>query len=57
MVQHSCVLPLNNPQGTRIGMTKMDGEMYKAHRDTCRADFAEFDDAAYRLQEEYLKKT
>ena len=23
--QHSCVLPLNNPQGMRISMTKMDG--------------------------------
>ena len=25
VVQHSCVLPLNNPQGMRISMTKMDG--------------------------------
>ena len=57
MVQHSCVLPLNNPQGMRISMTKMDGEMYKAHRDICRADFAEFEDPAYQLREEYLKNT
>ena len=41
----------------RIGMTKMDREVYKAHRDTCRADFAEFEDTAYQLQEEYLKNT
>lgn len=31
--------------------------MYKAHRDIRRADFAEFEDAAYQLQEEYLKNT
>ena len=25
VVKHSCVRPLNNPQGMRISMTKMDG--------------------------------
>ena len=31
--------------------------MYKAYRDICRADFSEFEDAVYQLQEEYLKNT
>ena len=25
VVQHSCVLPLNNPKGMQISMTKIDG--------------------------------
>lgn len=41
-----------------VNQYDQDGRgMYKAHRDTCRADFAEFEDTAYRLQEEYLKNT
>ena len=53
VVQHTCTLPLNNPQEMRISMTKLDAALYKEHRDICRTDFAMFEDAAYQLQEEY----
>lgn len=57
IVQYSCLIPLDNPQGMRISMTKMNADLYKANRDVCRADFAKFEDAAYELQEAYISKT
>lgn len=56
VVQYTCVIPSDKPQDMRIGITKLDTEMYKAHRDICRADYAAFEDAAYELQEECIKK-
>lgn len=57
VVQYTCVIPSDNPSAMRIGMTKMNSEMYKEHRDVCRADFAAFEDAAYELQDKYLAKS
>lgn len=54
VVQHSCVLPLANPNDMNVSMTKLNVEAYKIHRDICRNDFAEFEDAAYDLQEKYI---
>lgn len=56
IVQHTCIINSDNPKDIRITMTKLDKELYKTHRDVCRADFAEFEDGAYQLQEEYLSK-
>lgn len=56
IVQYTCIIPSDKPQDMRLGITKLDPEMYKAHRDICRADYAEFEDAAYQLQEEYIAK-
>ena len=56
VVQYTCVIPSDKPQDMRIGIVKLDNEMYKANRDICRADYAEFEDAAYKLQEEYIAK-
>lgn len=56
VVQHTCVIDSANPQDMRVSMVKMDAEMYKNHRETCRDDFATFEDAAYRLQEELIAK-
>ena len=56
VVQHTCAIPINNPKGMRVSMTKLNAELYKANRDICRADFAMFEDAAYQLQEEYMAK-
>ena len=56
VVQYTCIIPLNSPKDMRIGITRLDQAMYKANRDTCRADYAEFEDAAYELQEELLAK-
>lgn len=56
IVQYSCVIPLNDPQNMRITSTRLNGELYKANRDICRADLATFEDAAYLLQDEYIAK-
>lgn len=56
VVQHTCTIDSENPQDMRVIMVKMDTELYKEHRATCRADFAEFEDAAYTLQDELIKK-
>jgi hypothetical protein len=54
VVQHTCVMPLDDPKNMRVSMTKLDSEMYRKNRDICRADFAVFEDAAFELQEKYL---
>lgn len=56
VVQYSCVIPVNNPEEMRIGITKLNGDLYKTFRDICRADYAAFEDAAYQLQEECFAK-
>lgn len=56
IVQYTCVIQANDPTDMRISITKLDPIAYKANRDICRADFAEFEDAAYKLQEELLAK-
>ena len=54
VIQHSCILPIDNPKEMRIVMTKLNADLYKEHRDICRKDFAEFEDACFKLQESYL---
>lgn len=56
VVQYTCVIPVNDPMGMRIGITKMNSDLYKANREICRADYAVFEDAAYQLQEDCLAK-
>lgn len=56
VTQYTCVIPIVAPKEMRLGITKLNPDLYKAHRDICRADYAEFEDAAYQLQEEYLEK-
>lgn len=56
VVQHTCVISSDNPEDIRISMTKLNADLYKLHRDVCRADFATFEDAAYQLQEELIEK-
>ena len=56
VVQYTCLISAEKPQDMRIGITKLNPEMYKEHRDICRADYAAFEDAAYKLQEEYIAK-
>lgn len=56
VVQHTCVLPIANPKGMRVSMTKLNAELYEANRDICRGDFAIFEDAAFQLRNEYLSK-
>ena len=56
VVQHTCVIKSDNPLEMRVSMVKMDAELYKVHRETCRADFAVFEDSSYKLQEELIAK-
>ena len=56
VVQYTCIIPVDNPGEMRLGITKLNSEMYKEHRDVCRADYAVFEDAAYQLQEDCFKK-
>lgn len=57
VVQHTCTIDSENPQKMRVSMVKIDADMYKANRETCREDFAVFEDAAYALQEELIAKS
>jgi hypothetical protein len=54
VVQHTCVIDSENPQNMVLKMLKLNVDMYKIHRDTCRNDFAVFEDEAYALQEKLL---
>jgi hypothetical protein len=56
VVQYTCLIPADRPLDMRIGITKLNPDLYKANRDICRADYAAFEDAAYKLQEEYVAK-
>lgn len=56
IVQYVCTIPMENPSNIRISSTRINSELYKLHRDICRKDLAAFEDAAYELQDEYLKK-
>lgn len=56
VMQHTCVINTDDPEKIRINSVQLNKELYKANRDTCRADIAEFEDAAYELQETYLNK-
>lgn len=56
VVQYICAIPSDKPQEMRIGITKLNSDLYKANRDICRADYAEFEDAAYKLQDECIER-
>ena len=56
VVQYTCIIPADKPQEMRLGITKLNPELYKANREICRADYAAFEDAAYQLQEECMAK-
>lgn len=57
VVQYTCIIPSDRPEDMRIGITRLNTDMYKANRDICRADYAAFEDAAYELQEQFMQKT
>ena len=56
VVQYTCTIPVDLPQNMRIGIVKMDTELYKENRSICRSDYAEFEDAAYELQEHCMAR-
>lgn len=54
ILQHTATINTDNPEQMSLNSVKLDKEAYKENRDICRADIAEFEDAAYMLQEQYL---
>lgn len=56
VVQHTCTISSENPEQMRVGMIKLNTDMYKSNRATCRDDFAVFEDSAYELQESLITK-
>lgn len=54
VVQYTCVIQRDDPMNMRIGITKLNADLYKANREICRADYGLFEDAAYLLQDECL---
>ena len=56
VVQYDCIIPSNKPEDMRIVVSKLNEQLYKENRVLCRADQAEFEDAAYLLQDEYISK-
>lgn len=56
IVQHTCTISSDDPTKMRVGMVKLNTELYKTNRVICRDDYAVFEDAAYVLQEELISK-
>lgn len=56
VVQHTCTISSENPEEMRVSMVKLNADLYKDNRETCRNDFAVFEDAAYVLQAELIEK-
>lgn len=56
IMQHRMEIQADAPENMTVHSTKMDAEAYKANREACRQDIAEFEDAAYTLQEQYIAK-
>lgn len=56
VVQHVCTIDSENPHDMAVRMIKLDSELYRNNRETCRNDYAVFEDAAYALQEELIAK-
>ena len=57
VVQHVCTIDSDNPQDMAVRMIKLDSNLYRHNRETCRNDYAVFEDAAYTLQEELIAKS
>lgn len=54
IMQYSMTINADNPEEMTLSNVKLNKEAYKSNRDICRADLAEFEDAAYLLQEQYV---
>lgn len=54
VMSHTCTIDSEDPSEMSVSSSKIKPELYKANREICRADIAEFEDAAYLLQEQYI---
>lgn len=51
---YQAVIDSENPSDMNITSWQQDKAVYKANRSQCRADAAEFEDAAYAIQDEMI---
>lgn len=51
---YSATIDSNNPENISFSSYQQDKAVYKANRTQCRADSAEFEDAAYAIQDEMI---
>ena len=51
----SALIDVENPQNMIVNNVQKDKEAYMEHRAACRADFAAFEDYAFKRQREVVK--
>ena len=54
VMRHTASVRVDDPLNMTVSSVKLNKKMYRDNRDICRADAAEFEDAAYELQEQYI---
>lgn len=54
VMRHTASIKIDDPNNMTVSNAKLNEKMYRDNRDICRADIAEFEDAAYELQEQYV---
>lgn len=54
---YQAVIESENPNDIRFSNWQTDKELYKANRIQCRQDSADFEDAAYAIQDEMLAES
>lgn len=52
---YSASIDLESPDRMTIGQVQKDKDLYKAHRDECREDYADFEDMVFTKQENLLR--
>lgn len=53
---YAATIDVANPQNVSISQYQKDKEAYKANRDECRADYAQFEDAVFARQAELMSQ-
>lgn len=57
VVAFSAAIDPENPEKMTVNQFTRDREAYKANREVCREDFAEFEDFCYAKQAEVINAT
>lgn len=53
---YSATINSNDPEDMTLSSWQTDKALYKANRSQCRQDAADFEDAAYALQDEMIEE-
>lgn len=53
-IEFKATIDSDNPQNMSITTWQTDKALYKANRTVCRADYVEFEDGIYELQDEMI---